>query len=51
MGLPALDDPAFIPLHGDPRFKRIVHALGHDQQIERVRNRVLADQSVPRKSK
>jgi TolB-like protein/Tfp pilus assembly protein PilF len=51
MGLPPLDDPAFVPLHNDPRFKRIVHALGQDQRVERMGQRVLADRSVSQKSK
>jgi TolB-like protein len=51
MGLPPLDDPAFVQLHNDPRFQRIVHLLGQDERIERVRNRVLADQSMPQKTK
>jgi hypothetical protein len=51
MGLPRLDDPAFVPLHNNPRFKRIVHALGQDQRVERMGRRVLAEQSVLQKSK
>jgi serine/threonine-protein kinase len=39
-----LDDRMFLPLHGNPRFDRIVAELGQERRIQRLRERLAATQ-------